>query len=164
MRQSVEILVTDGGEVAQRNAAIAGAGASLPAVDGYFMTASGEPDAELLGEGFKSSVAGWNAARTEDGDAHGRASGGFCAGSGPERKDRLFGSGPAYRLVAEPGGDLLFTDNAAALDQPALGHDAFPVLRQEPEGFERAVLTEQAAADHGQVAHRDGEPVAPVEV
>jgi hypothetical protein len=40
------------------------------AVDGHFMTARDEPRGEMLSEGFKPAVAGWNTSSSQDSDAH----------------------------------------------------------------------------------------------
>ena len=71
VRQGVEILVADGGQVDQPHAAVHRLrGCALAAVDGDLVAARGQPGGEFFGKGFESAVVGRNAARAEEGNAH----------------------------------------------------------------------------------------------
>ena len=59
-----------GGQVVQAHAAIDGLGMPLAAVDGDAVAALGQPGGKFFGEGFEAAVAGGNAARAEERDAH----------------------------------------------------------------------------------------------
>src|SRR6266403_2133336 len=123
------------------DASILGRSGTCPtAVNRDLMTSSRQPGGQFLGEGFKAAVTRRNASRSEDGDAHTAASGLGYFGTGLKLEYsflRSFRRGSAYRFVAEPGGDLFRTHLALFLNQLALGHDPFPVLRQEPERLQR---------------------------
>ena len=71
MGDGVEVLVADGGQVLEPDAAVFGLGMALPAVDRDGVAARGQADGNLLREGLESAVTGRNAPRTEEGDAHG---------------------------------------------------------------------------------------------
>src|SRR5439155_4214065 len=66
--------------------------------------------------------------------------------------------------VLEPARDVIVSHALPSLDLAALGQNAFPVPRQVPERFERGMLPYNAAGHYQDIAHRNGKPVAPVEI
>jgi|SRR5580658_8827527 hypothetical protein len=70
MRQGVEVFVADGREVLQADAAIDRVLKSLPAIDGYLVSARCESGGKLFGEGFESPIISRDAAGAKQSDAH----------------------------------------------------------------------------------------------
>jgi hypothetical protein len=73
MNDGVKILMPDCGEDLQADTVIlqlAWRDIVCSPVYGDFVPARHQPGGKMLGEGFESSVAGWNAPRSENDDAH----------------------------------------------------------------------------------------------
>src|SRR5437763_1892559 len=70
VRDCIEILVTNGGEISQANPAVGRLRIPLPAVHGDFVTAGRQAGGYLFGKSFESAVACGNAARAQYRDAH----------------------------------------------------------------------------------------------
>jgi len=64
------VLVADGRQVAQMDAAVDGLGVFLAAVDRDVMAAGGKARGEFFGEGFEAAVVGGYAACAKQSDAH----------------------------------------------------------------------------------------------
>ena len=131
VRQGVEVLVADGGQVVQAHAAVAASRMPLAAIDGDLVPARRQARGKLFGEGLEAAVTGRNAARAENGDAHRRRRRPTsCAVSEREsRRDHLLGRPLAHRRVLEPARHVLVVHAPAGLDQAALGHHPLQVPR-----------------------------------
>ena len=70
VRQRVEILVANGGQVEEAHAAVDRLRMALAAIDGHLMPARSQTGGEIFGEGFEAAIAGWNAARAKKGYPH----------------------------------------------------------------------------------------------
>ncbi len=62
VRDSVEILVANGGQVLQTDSAIQRFGMPLAAIYGHLVTTHRQPRRQFLGESLKPAVTRWNAA------------------------------------------------------------------------------------------------------
>ena len=71
VRQSIEILVTNGGQVNQMHAPVSCRSVPFPAINRDVVTAGSQPHGEFFRERFEAPVIGRNAARAENRDAHG---------------------------------------------------------------------------------------------
>lgn len=67
MHDGVEVLVANRGKVSEVNATVFRCRVFLPAINVNVVTALGQPDRQLLGEGFEAPVASRYAARAGDG-------------------------------------------------------------------------------------------------
>ncbi len=82
VRQGVEILVANGRQVLQSNAAVDGLGMPLAAIDRYAVSALRQSRGKLFREGFEAAIVSGDSAGSEKGDAHlhPRGFGGFARG------------------------------------------------------------------------------------
>src|SRR5579863_3959269 len=77
---------------------------------------------------------------------------------------KLLRRGLAYRLEGEPTRHICVIHSLPQHDLAALRHYALPVPHQKRKRFERGVLPEEATTENHNVARRDREEIAPVEV
>src|SRR5215208_1298675 len=75
-----------------------------------------------------------------------------------------FGGRVAHRLVGKPAGHVVVRYAASPHDLFALRENPLPVTRHIPERLQRAVLAYGTTPEHDKVAHRNREPVPPVQI
>jgi hypothetical protein len=71
MGESIEVLMANGGEILKPDAAIMRLGERRSTIDRHLVAARRQADRQLFGKSLESAVAGWYAARAEEGDPHG---------------------------------------------------------------------------------------------
>src|ERR1041385_1234758 len=70
----------------------------------------------------------------------------------------------AHRAVGKPTGNIVALGFSALHDLLALGEHPPPISRQVPERLERSLLAQQARPHHHDIASRNREPVASVQI